>query len=57
MGEEVIWEIWRRLENSRLVDFIQIGVADCNLGVFEEFCWCKNGFSRAFCTKFWYSMF
>ena len=37
MGEEVIWEIWRRLENSRLADFIQTGVADCSLGVFEGF--------------------
>jgi len=36
MGEEMIWEIWRRLENSRGADFLQIEVAESGLGVFEE---------------------
>jgi hypothetical protein len=49
MGEEVIWEIWRRLENLRVADFVQIGMGDCSFGVFERFCWCKNG-SRVRCV-------
>lgn len=57
MGEEVIWEIWRRLENSRVADFFQIGLVYCSLGVFEKVCWCKDGFSRVLCSKFWYRMF
>ena len=32
----MIWEIWRRLENSRGADFLQIEVAESGLGVFEE---------------------
>jgi hypothetical protein len=53
----LVWEIWRRLENSRVADFVQIGVADCGLGVFEEFCLCRNGFSCVLCSKFWYRVF
>jgi hypothetical protein len=57
MGEEAIWKIWRRLENSRAADFIQIGMEDFSLGVFEKFFWRKHRFSRVLCTKFWHRMF